>query len=298
MVSENKPFGRSRSSASIHGKGNRMSNITVRDMSSDDKRFVATCSHVNDSGWDPYVQRRLAWLKERIEQGRLWVKVAVRGDEQLGFLHLTPIEDSPVGPLGRGLVHIPCLFVRWKQQGQGAGGALLQAAEQTARERKFAGITVSANYHDSWFMQAKLFEKHGFTPAVREGTTAILWKTFHDSAEPPRFLRPNFQFKGVAGKVVIDLFWTPFCGISDPDVVRSVMAEFGDRVILREHRTDDPAELRRCQIVRAFYVNGVNVPWDHGDAERGVRQAVGKAVNDSRGEEEKRKRLTGTSDAQ
>jgi GNAT superfamily N-acetyltransferase len=256
-----------------------MGTLTVRDMSSDDERFVATCSHVNDSGWDPYVQRRLTWIKERIEQGRMWAKVAVRGDEPLGFLYMTPIEDSPVGPLGRGLAHIPCMFVRWKQQGQGAGSALVQAAEQTARERGFTGITVSANFHDFWFMQAKLFEKLGFKPIVQEGTTAILWKRFDDSAEPPRFLRPDFQFTGVAGKVVIDLFWTPFCGISDPDVVRSVMAEFGDRVVLREHRTDDPAELHRWQIVRAFYVNGTNVPWDHEDGARGVRQAIEQGLH-------------------
>jgi predicted GNAT family acetyltransferase len=204
--------------------------------------------------------------------------VAAQADERMGFLFLAPIEHSPVGPIGRNLATIPCLFVRWKQQGQGAGSALLQAAEQTARDRKFAGITTMANYHDFWFMQAKLFEKRGFTPVVREGACAILWKTFSDSAEPPKFLRPDFQFTGVAGKVVIDLFWTPFCGIGDPDAVRSVMPEFADRVLLREHRTDDPAVLRRHQIVRAFYVNGVNVPWDHGCAERGVRLAIQQAL--------------------
>jgi GNAT superfamily N-acetyltransferase len=255
-----------------------MDSITVRDMSSDDERFVAMCSHVNDSGWDSYGPIRLAWLKQRIKESRLWVKVAVRGDEHLGFLYLTPIEDSPVGPLGYGLAAIPCLFVRWKQQGQGAGSALLQAAEQTARDRKFAGIATMANYHDFWFMQARLFEKHGFTSVAREGTRAILWKTFNDSAEPPRFFRPDFPFTNVPGKVVLDLFWTPFCGITDPDAVRSVMPEFGDRIVLREHRTDEPAVLHCCQIVRRFFVNGVEVEWDHECAERGVRSAIQRAL--------------------
>ncbi len=257
-----------------------MPEITVQDMSSEQERFVATCSHVNDNEWDPYVQSRLAWLKERMGQGRLWVKVAMRAGEPLGFLYLAPIEDSPVGPLGRELATIPCLFVRWKQQGEGAGSALLATAEQTVRDRGFKGIAVNANYHDFWFMQAKLFEKCGLTVAVREGTRAILWKIFVDSAERPRCLRPSFEFEPVPDKLVIDLFWTPFCGISDPDAVRSVMGEFGDRVVLREHRTDDPATLRRHQIVRAFYVNGAAVPWDHESAERGVRARLSRRVKD------------------
>ena len=72
-----------------------MSDTIIRDMTAADETFVATCSHVRESDEiDAHGEKRLAWLRGRHRQG-LRVKVALRGDEHVGWLHVIPIEISP-----------------------------------------------------------------------------------------------------------------------------------------------------------------------------------------------------------
>ena len=209
------------------------------------------------------------------------VKVALLDDTQAGFLCLLPIEIASAGPLGRDLSVIQCLTVRRSMHGQGAGRALIAAAEQEALCQGRRGIVVTAFYHDFWFMPASYFEMLGYEPVRRKNRTALLWKAFEGAAEAPEFMEPKYRFEPAEGKAVVDLFWTQSCLTSDTEAqrVREVVAEFGDAVLLREHCSDEPDVRARYGISRAIFVQGREVGWGHEAPKDGLRQAIQRTLH-------------------
>jgi GNAT superfamily N-acetyltransferase len=257
-----------------------MTQPQIVDMRQGDEPFVASCTHVGETEeWDASCRRRTPWLREMIERG-MRVKVALFDGQHAGFLYLLPIELAPAGPGGADLSVIQCLTVVDQLKGHGAGHALVAAAEEEARQQERKGIVVTAFYHDFWFMPAPFFEECGFTVAQREGKTAILWKTFDETAQPPRFVERRYQFVPVEGKVVIDLFWSRSCLTTDTEAqrVREVAAEFGDTVLLREYCADDPDVRARYGIYRAIFIDGQEVGWGYEAPKEGLREAIRKAM--------------------
>ena len=112
---------------------------------------------------------------------------------------------------------------------------------------------------------------------------AILWKVLDPSAEIPRFLQPNYQYKPVPGKVVVDLFANMFCQTSNIEAqrVREVTAEFGGAVIINEYPADDPAVLSRYQMPRGIFVNGKQIGWGYEAPKDGIRKAISQALKKS-----------------
>jgi predicted N-acetyltransferase YhbS len=260
-----------------------MAALDVREMTPEDEYFVSTCSHVNESEeTDQCGHRRLAWLRSMSEKG-LRVFVASVEGKLVGFVYVLPIEVSPWGPLGKDLLVVPCLWVLPDEQKQGAGRALMDAAENEARRQDVKGIVTAGHYHDSWFMPASFFEKLGYKVACREGQTALLWKRFDESAEPPAFLERAYDFVPVPGKVVIDLFYTTFCQTSEVEAqrVREVAADFGDMVVLNEYPAEDRETLLRHQLPRAIFVNGEKIGWGHEAPKEGIAEAISKAFGQS-----------------
>lgn len=270
-----------------------MSAITILEMDETTEYFVGTCSHVNETQEaDECGARRITWMRSMHEKG-LRVKVALLEDKPLGFLYVMPIEVCPWGPMGKDLSVIPCLYVLNEQKGKGAGSSLVAEAEREARRQGKKGIVAVAYYHDFWFMPASFFERRGFSPVsgVREVTSegekdylsneAILWKVFDQSAEPPEFLKANYRFTPIAGKVVVDLFWNAFCATSEAEAqrVREVAEEFGDSVVLNEYPAHDPAVFSRHQLARAIFVNGRKFGWGYEAPKEGIREAIFQALN-------------------
>jgi GNAT superfamily N-acetyltransferase len=265
-----------------------MSTIDVRDMTREDEYFVSTCTHENESDEiDASARRRLAWLRSQ-EPAGLRVKVALLDGARVGFLYAMPVELSPWGPLGEGLMVFPCLFVTPAAQHKGAGRALVEAAEEEARRRGLKGLATFGYYwEDFWFMPAPFFTGLGFREVERIGDYALQWKPFDESAEPPRMLRRDYIFEPVPGRVVVDLFWNTFCSTSDEEAARviEVAAEFGDSVVLREHCADDRETLLKYQIPRAIFVNGEEIGWGYEAPREGIRDAI-RAELDAATEEE------------
>jgi GNAT superfamily N-acetyltransferase len=257
-----------------------MPELEVRKASPDTMYFVGTCSHVSESKEiDAASQQRLAWMKAA-EQLGLEIRVAFLDKDPVGFAYVMPIEISPWGPIGTDLAVLPCLWVLPEHKGNGAGGALVSAAAGVAEERGYGGIVAIGFYHDFWFMPARFFEALGFTKAAERDEQAILWKTFNDAAEAPRFLRRKFVFKPVKGKVIVDLFYNTFCLTSAVEAgrVREVAGEYGDSVILNEHSADDHETLMRYEIPRAIYVNGKEIGWGYEAPKDGIREAISEAL--------------------
>lgn len=257
-----------------------MSVLQIVDMRPQDERFVASCTHVGETEeWDASCGRRIPWLREMIERG-MRVKVALLDRQHAGFLYLLPIEISPAGPVGVDLSVIQCLTVRDRFKGHGAGHALVAAAKEEVKQQGRKGIVVTAFYHDFWFMPAPFFEECGFTVVRREGETALLWVTFDETAQPPRFMERRYHFTPVDGKVAIDLFWSRSCLTTDTEAqrVREVAAEFGDAVLLREYCADDPDVRARYGLYRAIYIDGQEVGWGYEAPKEGLREAIRAAM--------------------
>jgi GNAT superfamily N-acetyltransferase len=262
--------------------------IEIHDMEASDEYFVGTCTHTNESEEiDSSAVRRLAWLKAMHKNGSR-VKVATLDGEQAGFLHVIPIEFCPWGPLGRDLLVIPCLYVANK--GHGVGRALLGAAEQEARQQDQKGVVTIGYYHDFWFMPASFFEANGFLKCggARQGyfdpksRRAMLWRVFDEHIEAPALLKPNYEFKPIPGKVVIDLFWNEFCQTSNIEAqrVKEAAAEFGDLVALNEYCADDRPVLLRHQISRGIFVNGRQIYWGYEAPKNGIKDAIIQALRE------------------
>ncbi len=258
-----------------------MSTIEVRDMIPADEYFVSTCTHVNESEeLDASALRRREWLLSKVPAG-LRVKVALRDGERVGFLYAMPVEVSPWGPLGEDLLVFPCLYVLNEEQKQGAGAALMAAAEAEARRQALKGLaTYGYHWEGFWFMPAPFFEKHGYEAVERRGDVSLMWKPLQRDAAPPCMFSPDYTFVPVPGKVVVDLFWHTFCLTCEVEAarVKEVAAEFGDEVVLREYCGDDRDILLRHQIPRAIYVQGNEIGWGYEAPRDGIRDAIRAAL--------------------
>ena len=257
--------------------------IEVRDLRAEDEYFVGTCSHRNESDEiDASGHRRIAWLSANRARG-VRVKVALRAERHAGFLYCMPIEVSPWGPRGHNLLVVPCLYVLPHSTDHGIGTALLEAAEQEARDQGLAGVALQAIHLEGWwFMPAAYFEARGWQEADRRGATRLLWKPFTEGQEPPRLLEPSYAFRPMPGRVVVDLFWNGFCLTSDVEAqrVRDVVAEFGDQAVLNEHAAEDTETLAAFGIPRALYVDGQEVSWGYEAPRDGIRDAIRRALHD------------------
>jgi GNAT superfamily N-acetyltransferase len=251
-------------------------------MTPEDEYFVATCTHENESEEvDASAKRRLAWMREREPLG-LRVKVALVDGKRVGFLYAMPIDISPWGPLGEDLLVFPCLYVLNDEQKQGAGRALVEAAEEEARRQGLRGLATFGYYWEGfWFMPAPFFEHMGFEMVERRGDFALHWKPLDPSAAKPALMSRSYEFEPVDGKVVVDLFWQSFCLTGDEEAtrVREVAAEFGDRVVLREYCGDDRDILLEYQIPRAIFVQGNEIGWGYEAPRDGIRDAIQQALD-------------------
>ena len=257
--------------------------IQIRDMQPEDEYFVSTCSHVSESEEADACGKRRCVLFRSLRADGARLKVALLEGEHAGFAYGLPIDVASWGPLGTNLMAIPCLYVLRTAAGRGIGTKLLESIEADARSAGFNGVTIAA-YRDipgaEWFMPAAYFEQLEYQVVDERGREVLLWKPFHDSAEPPRFLQPDYTYEPVPGRVAVDLFWNGFCPTSaiEAQRVREVAGEYGDRVILREYETEDRDTLLRYQIPRAIYVNGQEIGWGYEAPKEGIREAIDRAL--------------------
>lgn len=273
-----------------------MLSAKIRDMDTTDEYFVSTCTHVGESDEiDNCARRRIAWFHDMHGKG-VRVKVATLKGNRAGFLYAMPIELCPWGPVGRDLLVIPCLVVPQKFMVKGVGRALIHAAEEETRRQGRKGLVTIAYYHDFWFMPAPFFEQCGFSQVAKSRSITcegekeyldketLLWKILDSSAETPRFLKRNYRFRPVPGKVVIDLFWNTFCQTSNIEAerVRQVADEFKDSVVLHEYCADDRSVLLRHQIPRGIFINGKEIGWGYEAPKQGIREAISEALGRGR----------------
>lgn len=261
-----------------------MANIEIRDMQTEDEIFVGSCTHVNETEeLDAVCAKRIEWFRRMHGEKGLRVKVALADGKHAGFIYLYPIETSPWGPKGKDLAVITCLVSHSKFKNQGIGKALMNAGEEDARAQGKKGICVTGYYwKEMWFMPAQFFARMGYEEVQRKDNAALFFKKFSEDAQPPRLLESAYEYKPISGKVVVDLFCTDSCQTTctEAERVRKVCAEFGEEVVLNEYNADDPEILDKYQVYRAIYINGKEIGWGYEAPWEGIREAIGKAMED------------------
>lgn len=257
--------------------------VRVINVNDDYWRYVSLCTHIDEVNSERVKtsKMRLAWLKERTKAEGMVIKVAISdGGKALGFIHSVPIESPLSQMIGSELMVIPCLTINYqlvfnRVHGTGVGRLLVQSCEDEAKQNGLKGLAVYAYSGDFWYMPSAFFQKLGFR---RVAKTSDIWvKTWSDIKEPTSF-RKSYEYHPVSGKIVIDYFWSPFCLTVCREIrnIREVTYEFGEKVVLREYRSDDPEIFEKFGLFRALFINGQLKNWGYAAPKEELRKVITK----------------------
>lgn len=243
---------------------NQVKEIRVEDVTEETLWYVACCAQGDDTeDLEKAAEIREDWMRMVLTRGGMQAKVAMDGDEPVGFLFLIPVERTAWYVEGEDLYTVQCMHVEEPYQGQGIAARLVEAAEDTAR-RHSKGMAVIAYEPSDWFMPASFFANLGYHKVERRGTSVLMFKPFSENVPPPGLIARHYRPpRLVPGKVIVEAFWSPQCLTTALEIlhVREVCQELGDDVILHEYNASMPGMKRRFGIPRTIFINGVEKGW-------------------------------------
>ena len=160
------------------------------------------------SNKDPQVLTKKQWLRDRLEEGLVFLKGDVRGK---CFIEYIPAEYAWVPIEAAGYMHINCFWVSGACKGHGYSNELLAACMEDAKTRGMQGLTVISSHKKQSFLSDPKYLTHkGFRLAdTAEPYFTLLYLPFDDRAEKPRFKaavkNPATEGEGFR------LYYTPGC---------------------------------------------------------------------------------------
>ncbi len=109
----------------------------------------------------------------------------------------------------------------------------------------------------------------------RDKETIIVWKNFGD-AQPPKLHKSKFVPQKLSNKVAVDVIWHPMCMILivERANVREVCEEYKDRVVLREFDAGDIDFLKKYEICRGLFFNGISKCWGYEAPKEEVKKVI------------------------
>ena len=138
------------------------------------------------SNKDVQVVSKKAWLRERMDEGLVFLKGNVRGK---CFIEYIPAEYawSPIEAVG--YMYIDCLWVSGQFKGHGYSNLLLDACMEDSRAKGKKGLVVLSSQKKLGFLSDPGYMRHrGFDTADRaEPYFELLYLPFEEGAERPRF---------------------------------------------------------------------------------------------------------------
>ncbi len=227
--------------------------------------------------------RRELWYEKMKARGLRVLLAKDDGGEIGGMIQYVPIEHSVVD--GKDLYFIYCIWVHGHRQGRGnfqkrgMGKALLQAAENDARELGAKGMAAWGILLPFW-MKASWFRKQGYIKADRDGMAVLLWKLFADSAQPPRWFKRKRKPQTTPGKVTVTAFVNGWCMGQNLAYERAkrAAAELGDRVLFREIDTFERDVLTEWGHADALFIDRKQVRTGPPPSYEKIRRLISKRV--------------------
>ena len=143
------------------------------------------------SNKDCQVLSKKAWLKERLDEGLMFVKCNVRGK---CFIEYIPAEAAWAPVEADGYMYIDCLWVSGQFKGQGYSNLLLEECIRDSKEKGKKGLVVLSSKKKMGFLSDPGFLKHkGFETVDRAGAFfELMALPFWEQEEKPRF-RPQMK---------------------------------------------------------------------------------------------------------
>lgn len=206
-------------------------------------------------------EHKACWYNKYKNKG-LRVKLAL--DEKgvvAGMIQYLPIEESFVE--GEGLYFILCIWVHgYKEgvgdfQGHGMGEALLNAAEEDAKQLGAKGMAAWGVWLPVW-MKASWYKKHGYVKADRDSMSLLVWKAFSEDAKPPHWLQQKKDVPTIPGKVAVTAFINGWCPAQNLvfERAKKAAAEFGDSVVFQQVDTSNRETLLEWGISDGVFIDG------------------------------------------
>lgn len=157
---------------------------------------------------DPQVISKKLWLKERMEEGLVFLKGDIRGK---CFIEYIPAEYAWVPIEADGFLHINCFWVSGSCKGKGYSNDLLDACIADAKEQGKKGITVISSPKKKPFLSdPKYLEHKGFLIAdTADPFYVLMYLPLKDDVNVPKFMdrvrKPKIEEKGFV------LYYTAGC---------------------------------------------------------------------------------------
>lgn len=140
------------------------------------------CCIVRTKKPHPGVERKRAWLRERIREGHVFRKLA---GNDCAFIEYAPIETAWAPVEGADYLYLYCLWVQGAPRGQGVGKALMESCLQDARAKGKAGVCMlGAEKQKAWLSDQRFAEKFGFQTVDTAGEYRLLAVRFDERPAP------------------------------------------------------------------------------------------------------------------
>lgn len=181
-----------------------------------------------------------------------------------GMIQYGPIESSTAE--GQDLYFVYCVWVHGYKEGRGnfqkrgMGKALLQAAEEDARELGAEGMAAWGLSLPVW-MKAAWFRKRGYKKVDKQSVQVLLWKPFSEDAVAPKWISRKKTPERVPGQVTITSFRNGWCPAQNLVYERAkrAAAAFDERVVFDEIDTSNRETFLEWGIWDSLFIDGKEV---------------------------------------
>lgn len=159
---------------------------------------------------DCQVMSKKSWLKERLDEGLVFLKGNVRGK---CFIEYIPAEYAWAPIEAEGYMYIDCLWVSGQYKGQGYSNLLLEECIKDARSKGRKGlVALSSKKKLGYLSDPKYLKYKGFLTADRaEPYFELMYLPFDHCGDKPLFRAHLKNARDTGGENGFTLYYTSQC---------------------------------------------------------------------------------------
>lgn len=144
------------------------------------------CCAISDKKKEDGVSTKKTWLKERMEEGLVFLKADVRGKV---FIEYVPAEFAWAPIHAPNYMYINCFWVSGQYKGKGIANELLKRCCEDAQEKGMDGLVVLTGKMKIPFLSDPSYLCYkGFQLADESGPFTLLYLPFQEQGITPSFL--------------------------------------------------------------------------------------------------------------